>query len=213
MGFTRVRLLQRGGLTMNKKYLVLIILAVSYLHLNIFASQIAQQAKDNVLRFHVVANSNTMQDQLIKENVRNAVLLHMQDALKTSSSVAESKQLIHDNMEQITQIAQQVISNWGKDHDVKVVIDTTQFPTKSYGDIVFPAGEYEACRILIGEAVGENWWCVMYPPLCYVDEVTDCVEVEGDLENTLTDEQYEAISFQTEQPYQFRLKLVDLLFR
>ena len=83
-------------------------------------------------------------------------------------------------------------ANWGEDYAVAVELAYTDFPDKSYGDIVFPAGQYEACRILIGEAAGQNWWCVMFPPLCYVDAATGVVPLEGKeaLQENLTKEQY-----------------------
>ncbi|ONI40682.1 stage II sporulation protein R [Candidatus Epulonipiscium fishelsonii] len=176
---------------------------------NSFAKKTSEILRKDVLRFHVLANSNTSQDQLLKETVRDAVLAFMEPKLRQATSIEESRELISQNFKNIEQISKRVINNWGKDYKVHIEIAETKFPTKSYGDIVFPAGTYEACRILIGEAEGENWWCVMYPPLCYVDAATGFESLEGkELLHTLNEEQYKIISYQVEHPYQIRFKLL-----
>ncbi|OOB80507.1 MAG: stage II sporulation protein R [Epulopiscium sp. Nuni2H_MBin003] len=167
----------------------------------LFAYMTSSQLKEEVIRFHVVANSNITYDQLLKENVRDNVLTYMEPLLSQSQDLQQSKQILLDNMDIMQNIATEVVENWGMDYEVKIEISNADFPTRRYGDVVFPAGEYEACRILIGDAIGENWWCIMYPPLCYVDVATGVVPKEE------VDE-YEIC----QQPYKIGFKLVEWLF-
>ncbi len=177
-----------------------------------FANIVSTELKEEVIRFHVLANSNSTTDQLLKENIRDVVVDYMEPMLKNSNSIEESRNIILENIVYIEMLSKQVINNWGLDYEVKVELENTQFPTIEYGEIVFPAGEYEACRILVGEAVGDNWWCVLYPPLCYVDVATGFIPLQNDeeLKENLTDEQYEIIAFQSETPYKIRFKLLEI---
>lgn len=214
--------IKKEGLTMNtyKKYLTFHIYLISlfvlvavyaYLGAKVYATNMSEDLASKVIRFHVLANSDTTEDQLLKENVRDAVLNYMEPKLKHSKDKAESKEILIANIENINAIARQVISNWDKDYEVYTEVAYEDFPTKSYGDIVFPAGEYEACRIVIGEGKGQNWWCVMFPPLCYVDVATGVVPLEGkeELKANLTEEQYEIVSSQSEAPYKIKFKILE----
>ncbi|OON97815.1 MAG: stage II sporulation protein R [Epulopiscium sp. Nele67-Bin005] len=175
-----------------------------------YANQVSSELKDQVMRFHVLANSDTTEDQLLKENVRDAVISYIEPKLKEANSIEESREIVLANLETIGQIAVQICNNWGKEYKITVEIADVDFPTKTYGDITFPAGTYEACRILIGEAKGENWWCVLYPPLCFVDVATGVVPLEGKdtLKENLTSSQYEVVAYQSEQPYKVKFKLL-----
>lgn len=176
-----------------------------------YATTMSQGLSESVIRFHVLANSDTKEDQLLKENVRDAVLLYMEPILKDSPSIDETRQRINAHLDEIIQVSEQVIANWGKDYSVYAELKHEDFPTKTYGDIIFPAGNYEACRIVIGEGKGQNWWCVMFPPLCYVDAATGVVPLEGkeELKENLTEEQYEIVAFQADKPYDVRFKIVE----
>ncbi len=167
---------------------------------------------DNIIRFHVVANSDTDHDQELKTHIRDEVIEYMRPMLKDAKSIEESREVILDNMESIKTLSQQVVEDYGDDYDIHVYLDEANFPTKSYGDIVLPAGEYEACRIIIGEGKGENWWCVMFPPLCYLDVATGVVPVEGkeQLKEELNEEQYNIITSKDAE-YQIRFKLIDMI--
>lgn len=129
---------------------------------------------DNLIRLHVVANSDSDEDQAIKRRVRDAALEVLAPALKTAESRAEARTAILENRDRVRQAALERIGRQGKDYDVRVELGKYAFPTKAYADLVLPAGRYEALRISIGEARGQNWWCVLYPQLCYV-EVSDAV--------------------------------------
>ena len=190
---------------------VVFIAAYGVIHLQDYASAMSKDLSEQVVRFHVIANSDTTEDQLLKENVRDAVLMYMEPILKDSPSIEETRMRITEQMDNINQVAATIISNWGKDYSVYTELANEKFPTKSYGDIVFPAGNYEACRIVIGSGEGQNWWCVMYPPLCYVDAATGVVPLEGkqELKDNLTEEQYDIVAFQSEKPFEIRFKLIE----
>ncbi|MGL4362353.1 MAG: stage II sporulation protein R [Cellulosilyticaceae bacterium] len=191
---------------------VLVFVAVgSFVYLHQYAQTMSEELSAEVIRFHVLANSDTTEDQLMKENVRDAVILYMEPLLKESPSIEVTREIFKEHMDEINEVATTVVRNWGKDYNVRTELTHEQFPTKSYGDIVFPAGIYEACRILIGDGEGQNWWCVMYPPLCYVDAATGVVPYEGKqaLKENLTQEQYDIVAFQAEKPYQIKFKLIE----
>ncbi|MDA8227302.1 MAG: stage II sporulation protein R [Desulfitobacterium hafniense] len=133
-----------------------------------------------LIRFHVVANSDSTEDQALKRAIRDAILEQVSDRLAQSNSLAESRKILIDLMPEMTTIAKDVIRSWDKDYEVQTEYGKAIFPTKSYGSLVLPAGEYEAVRVLIGKAEGSNWWCVLFPPLCFVDiEHSTAVPVDG----------------------------------
>ena len=133
-----------------------------------------------VIRFHVVANSDSEADQALKLAVRDAILVKVSPGLAKSQSLEESRLLLQSLQPEMESIARSVVQAWGKNEQIRSDYGRFQFPTKSYGSIVLPAGEYEAVRILIGQAEGANWWCVLFPPLCFVDiEHSTAVPVDG----------------------------------
>ena len=136
------------------------------------------EVKDSLIRFHVIANSDDEGDQNLKIKVKNEVSDYLYPYLNKSASVDESRKIIQNNMEKVRNIAEDVIKNNNYDYSVKVELDRENFPEKSYGNIVLPQGNYEAFRIIIGDGYGKNWWCVMFPPLCFVDETKAEIEYE-----------------------------------
>lgn len=128
-----------------------------------------QKIADDLIRFHVRANSDSEADQQLKLEVRNTVVNYMEQILDGSQSVEESGERIEKNMEGILREAMNTIHAQGYDYDVYGYMVKEYFPLRVYGDIALPPGEYTAFRIDIGEAEGKNWWCVLYPPLCFVD--------------------------------------------
>lgn len=167
----------------------------------------------DLIRFHVVANSDTTEDQLLKQRVRDEIIGFIEPLIKECENVQETKELLEASLPVMKEIAEEVITAEGKEYSVYVALDKANFPTKAYGDIILPAGEYEACRIVIGEGKGENWWCVMYPPLCYLDVASGVVPLEGkeQLQEELNEEQYKLISQGGKGEYQVRFKIVDTI--
>ncbi len=125
--------------------------------------------KDQIIRFHVRANSDMEEDQKLKLKVRDKILEEMGDKFKDTKTIEESRIIIQENMEEIRDIALEVIKGEGLDYDVDVFLGIDDFPIRRYGNMVFPQGKYETLLVTIGKGQGQNWWCVMFPPLCFVD--------------------------------------------
>ena len=148
-----------------------------------------------ILRFHVRANSDTDEDQALKMAVKEDVVTMLKPLLEDCRNVKESKQVIVSNLQNIYTTAINTITEQGYDYPVKVYVTEEEFPAKTYGDLTFPEGKYQALRIDIGKAEGQNWWCVMFPPLCFVEESTAVVDAQGKemLKENLTQEEYESL--------------------
>lgn len=164
---------------------------------------------NEIIRFHVIANSNTDEDQALKLKVRDKVIDFVSNSLKESNSLDESREFIINNKSNIEDIAKSVIIENGYSYSITSTLSRENFPDKIYGDVVFPQGEYEAYRILIGDAKGENWWCVMFPPLCFVDgtkEAIDSTEVVEKLDGNNKKEKAK------NNKVKFKFKLFEMLF-
>lgn len=158
-------------------YILIGILLGIYIGTNVLGYDFLQPSiASKILRFHVLANSDSVGDQEVKEKVRDAVGVYLQPLLADADSLEETKQIIGENMEGIETISRQTLKAYGYDYPVKVRIIRTDFPEKSYGAYTFPKGEYEALQIAIGEAAGQNWWCVLYPNMCFRGSVFEVVE-------------------------------------
>ncbi|HQA07638.1 MAG TPA: stage II sporulation protein R [Syntrophomonadaceae bacterium] len=124
--------------------------------------------QDSVLRLHVIANSDSLADQALKMEVKNRIVEVMQSEFSTAASKQEAWDRAVRNKAVIEKTARQVVADWGYSYPVKVEMGEYQFPTKTYGNLVLPQGNYEAVRVVIGQGQGQNWWCVLFPPLCMV---------------------------------------------
>ena len=179
-------------------------------------SNVSEDYKEKLIRFHVLANSDSDEDQNLKLKVRDAIIDYLQPKLLKSSSIEESEVIIKNEYNEIERISKDIILKNGYNYDVKVGIDYSEFPTKQYSNVVLPAGEYKALRVIIGEGKGKNWWCVMFPPLCFVDETKGIIDKETDakLREVLTEEEYELISQKTNKEVnrvQFKFKIVEII--
>ncbi|QSX05246.1 stage II sporulation protein R [Sedimentibacter sp. zth1] len=157
------------------------------------------QLEDKVIRLHILANSDTLQDQDLKLKVRNNIIENFSGKLKSVVSKKDSEKIIHENLNEIRNIAQQTVYKEGYYYDVRVFYDNYEFPVRQYEDFTLPEGDYDTVRVEIGEANGKNWWCVMFPPLCFmnVGKASDAdkldEEVENRLKEVLTEEEIEII--------------------
>ena len=179
-------------------------------------SNASDDYKEKLIRFHVLANSDSDEDQNLKLKVRDAVIDYLQPKLSKSKNIEESELIIKKEYEKIEEIGKNIILENGYNYDIKVGIDYSEFPTKKYSNVVLPAGEYKALRIIIGEGKGKNWWCVMFPPLCFVDEEKAIIDKETDdkLREVLTEEEYELISQKTKKQVnrvQVKFKIVEII--
>ncbi|SDI05372.1 stage II sporulation protein R [Desulfosporosinus hippei] len=138
------------------------------------------QTPDQLIRFHVLANSDSDEDQALKRAVRDAILKEVSPQLAAAQSLEESREIVKRIRPDMEGIALSVIHSWNKNYTVHTDYGHFPFPTKSYGTLVLPAGQYEALRVVIGEGQGSNWWCVLFPALCFVDiENSTAVQVDG----------------------------------
>lgn len=157
---------------------------------------VQQSISEKILRFHVVANSDTDEDQALKLKVKESVVDYITPMLERSTCVEESRMIIEGKQQEIQQLAEKIIAQEGYTYPVTVGWEQTYFPTKAYGAFTFPPGTYEAFMIRIGTSKGKNWWCVLYPPLCFVDVSHGIVNKSGSeqLQQVLTTQEYEAIT-------------------
>ena len=151
--------------------------------------------KDKLIRFHVIANSDSDKDQKLKLKVRDEVISYLQPKLENSNSIEESEKIIKNEYKTLENISKKVISKNGYNYTVKVGLEYSNFPAKQYSSVVLPAGKYKALRIIIGEGKGKNWWCVMFPPLFFVDDQNGIIDEKTDkkLKEVLTEEEYDLI--------------------
>ena len=175
------------------------------------AAWLQHDISEKVLRFHVLANSDDEADQNLKLAVRDAVGSYMQKKLAGVDDLEECEQIVNGNLDQIREVAAETIAQNGYDYDVTAELEYTSFPVKSYGSYTFPAGEYEALRVVIGEGKGHNWWCVMYPNMCFSGSMYEVVDEQAGekLREVLTTEQYEKVL--AEGNYQIQLKYFSFL--
>ena len=150
---------------------------------------------EEVLRFHVLANSDSKEDQELKMTVKDEVVSWL-EAKMDCDSLEETKNFIRSHLTGIEEGAEETGRREGYSYPVQAALEWTDFPEKSYGDVTFPAGSYEALRIQIGEAKGHNWWCVLYPNLCFIDSVQAVVPEKGkkQLKHVLTDDEYDMVT-------------------
>jgi stage II sporulation protein R len=150
---------------------------------------------EQIIRLHVIANSDSEEDQEVKMKVKETVLTYLRGEMQDASTVEEARQSIRNHLPQIEEIAREKLQNEGYSYEVTANLEDCYFPVKEYGDMTFPAGEYEALRVKLGESKGRNWWCVMYPTLCFVDSTYQVVPEESKekLKESLTEEEYDSL--------------------
>lgn len=196
-----------------KRLLIIFLLFIIYILFSItsYSNAVSNDISNNVFRLHVIANSDSEEDQNLKYKVRDSLISYMNSISQNISSKEAAIKIANENKEEFYNIAKQVISDNGFDYDVNIEIGNFSFPTKTYGDIALPAGFYDALKVEIGEAVGQNWWCVMFPSLCFVDVSNGVVPKESkeNLEMNLEYEDYNLISSDNIE-YKVKFKLVEL---
>ena len=177
-----------------------------------YVQAVSTDISDSVFRLHVIANSNSEDDQALKYEVRDNLLKYMNNICKDCTSKEEAINIVSEHQEEFKEIALKTIKNEGYSYDVKIEIGNFEFPTKQYGDISLPAGFYDALKVEIGKAEGRNWWCVMFPSLCFVDISSGIVPEESkeNLQNVLSDEEYAIISDNSNSGIKLKFKLLEL---
>ena len=176
-----------------------------------YAQNISNDIADSVFRLHVIANSDSKEDQDLKYIVRDNLLSYMNEICSNCETKQEAINIVTENKDKFEEIAKSTIKEQGFSYDVKINIGNFEFPTKNYGDISLPAGYYDALRVEIGEAKGQNWWCVMFPPLCFVDVTSGVVPEESKevMEENLSEEEFALVSNSSNDELQFKFKLIE----
>lgn len=154
---------------MKKRWIAAFLLSVICLS-NLEISE--QIDKNSLIRIHVLANSDSQADQQLKLQVKDDVVRYLEPQLAQSHSIEESRQIIQNHLPQLEQTAKNTLQRLNSNYDVTLQYGHFDFPVKYYGGFSLPAGNYEALRILIGEGKGHNWWCVLFPPMCFTDSTT-----------------------------------------
>ena len=199
--------------------MVIILSLLLYIYISICAFSYAQTTSydisNSVFRLHVLANSDSKEDQELKYKVRDSLLEYMNSICSNCTSKAEAISIVEKNKSTFEEIAINTIKENGYSYSVNINIGNFDFPTKNYGDISLPAGYYDALRVEIGEANGQNWWCVMFPPLCFVDISSGIVPDESKelMEEKLTDEEFALISDKSNNEIKFKFKLLEFFNR
>ena len=165
---------------------------------------------DSVIRLHVLANSDSEGDQALKLTVRDAVLKKTQEILKGVTTRDQAEQILRENLEVIRQSAEACVRKGGSKDVVAVSLGEERYPTREYENLAFPGGEYLSLRVMIGEAQGQNWWCVLFPPLCLSAATTKREAEEIFLSAGLTEQQYRIITDSDNTKYKLRFKILEV---
>ena len=169
------------------------------------AAAVQQEIAGQVVRFHVLANSDRVEDQEVKLQVKERLLDRVGELLETAEDLEDTKDILKSNTKYLQQEAENCLIEAGSKDGVTVSYETDYFPVKNYGDYTFPAGEYEALRVKIGKAQGHNWWCMLYPSLCFKDALNPVLEEDDEkLGKVLSDEAYDTILKKEDVQFTFR---------
>lgn len=173
---------------------------------------LAARISPEILRFHVLANSNSQKDQNLKLEVKSLLIDAIHQALPADAGREDTRTYVKEHQAELEVLAENYMKNAGYDYPATVEVTTCYFPAKAYGDIVLPRGDYEAAKITIGAGRGRNWWCVLYPQLCFIEPSYGIVPEESKelLKNSLDADDYEALLSKTPKR-EIRFKFLELL--
>lgn len=196
-------------------YILVFLLTITVMYIYNISEQQDMMA-DKLLRLHVIANSDDPADQELKLKVKDRIVEEIRNEISGMASKEQVIAFINDNKYRIEQIAREQIIAWGKDYDVKIETGNFVFPTKLYGNLALPAGKYDALEVVIGKGKGANWWCVMFPPLCFVDSNSSVAFASDQqrVKEMLEEEEYEILSSSQncdQVPIRIRFKIIELL--
>lgn len=197
-----------------KHFLLILFLLIIFLISTIlsYSNEVFAGLQDNIFRLHILANSDSEEDQSLKLLVRDNVIQYIEKINDGSTTKEQTISNIYNHLDDIKKIAKQTIKDNGYDYDVSLEVGTFYFPTKHYGNINLPAGDYDALKINIGNANGQNWWCSLFPPLCFIDISSGYINEEDSkvLEENLTDEEFMLVS--SESPdIKLKFKILEIL--
>ncbi|MCI8309445.1 MAG: stage II sporulation protein R [Clostridia bacterium] len=176
-----------------------------------YANSIFENLTENVFRLHILANSDSNEDQELKLQVRDEIIKYIKTLTSDCKTKNEVISIVSSNLDKLVQIAKKTITQNGYNYDVTVELGNFYFPTKYYGNVSMPAGNYDAIRIKIGKAEGKNWWCSLFPSLCFTDVSNGIIDknAEKTLKSNLNSEEYTLIT-SNNQDVKFKFKLIEL---
>ena len=177
-----------------------------------YANNVLDDLSDNFFRLHILANSDSDEDQNLKLKVRDNIIKYMNQLSYDGLTKQDAINLTCSNLNNFKQIAEKTIIDEGYDYSVNLEIGNFYFPTKEYGNISLPAGYYDALKIEIGNANGKNWWCSLFPPLWFVDISAGVIDEESEefLKENLSDEEFAIITDSSEN-VKFKFKIIEML--
>ena len=180
---------------------VLTAFVLSFIITQTFFTAQCEEIPENLLRLHILANSDSEEDQNLKIKVRDHILENSTELFKSADNKIEAVHITKTNLEKIVDDAQQYVYSLGYNYEVNgEIVQDMYFDTREYDNFTLPAGRYDAFRITIGKGEGHNWWCVMFPPMCF-----SVAEDSGDLSQALTEEQLEITENQPKYEYKFKI--------
>lgn len=162
-----------------------------------------EDIRQNILRLHIIASSDSEEDQTLKLQVRDALLQQGKEIFTQNDSLATAESKIRENLDLLTQTAQNTVYSLGYTYPVKVEIKESYFPTREYENATLPAGYYNALKVIIGEGSGQNWWCVMFPPMC----LPAASDSEAQLSDVLNEKEFDIVT--NESRYEVRFWIVE----
>lgn len=196
---------------MKKIWVLTLTVCLLFLFIGVLPVHGEAEIYDNVLRLHILANSDSEEDQALKLKVRDAILKRGEGLFDSCQNREEAAARVRENEEMLLETAKHVIAEEGYDYPVRIELGEEEYPTRTYGSICFPSGNYLSLRILIGSGEGENWWCVLFPPICASAATKNSSEADAFIAVGLTGEQYRIIT-ETEKPtYQVRFKILETI--
>lgn len=177
-----------------------------------YSNAMSKSISNKFLRLHVVANSDSTEDQILKYQIRDAVLEYMEPTLKDAKSKEEALELLNNSKENIEKIAKKIAFDNNFNYDITVSIGNFYFPTKEYSNFILPNGFYDALQIKIGKAAGQNWWCVMFPSLCITEQSCNFTNSSEEfLQENLSNEEFKVLYNNPEnQQLKIKFKLIEL---
>ena len=196
-----------------KNSLILIILIIIYFFICAFSyvNAVSTDISNSVFRLHVIANSDSEEDQILKYKVRDSLIEYMNELCLNISSKEEVISIAKMHKQDFIDIAKDTIMQNGYSYDVCIEIGNFYFPKKTYGDISLPEGMYDALKVKIGNAEGQNWWCVMFPPLCFVNVSSGIVPDDSKelMKEELTNDEYSIITNDDNTEIKFKIGLLE----
>ena len=195
---------------MQRSTTVIAILCALFLFIGLMPVHGESEIYDSVLRLHVIANSDSEEDQALKLKVRDAVLESTAPMLSDCATREEAAEAIQSNVDVLRLVALDVIEREGYSYPVSVALGDEEYPTKNYGDFCFPSGQYLSLRIIIGEGDGENWWCVLFPPMCLSASSARSSE-DAFISVGLNKDQYGIITDTDKPAYNVRFRILEVI--